>query len=152
VSDIDFVKYHEELAINVVAPGAITQGLLPLLRKKQTRKIIFISSVMGSGQIASSIIGNVLKGVPIPVTEDFLRMSSYCSSKSALTMQAIVSDIHNLKVILTDQNLLRVGMEHCSRRDLLLFPFTRVGKLATIWFPKSTSTWRFCKHGQKIEC
>ncbi|KAE9366739.1 NAD(P)-binding protein [Stipitochalara longipes BDJ] len=89
VTDIDFVKYHEELAINVVAPGAITQGLLPLLRKKQTRKIVFITSIMGSGQTISSIIGNVLKGLPIPITEDVLGMSSYCSSKSALTMQAI---------------------------------------------------------------
>ena len=92
MSEIDFVKYHEELAINVVAPGAITQGLLPLLRKKRTRKVVFMSSAMGSGQIASSIIGNVLKGLPIPATEDFLRMSAYCSAKSALTMQAIVSE------------------------------------------------------------
>jgi NAD(P)-dependent dehydrogenase (short-subunit alcohol dehydrogenase family) len=88
---MDFVEYHKQLAINVVAPGAITQGLLPLLRKKQTKKIIFLSSAMGSGQLASSYIGRVLKGLPPPVTEDFLTMNAYSSSKSALTMLAIVS-------------------------------------------------------------
>ncbi|KFY94886.1 hypothetical protein V500_03011, partial [Pseudogymnoascus sp. VKM F-4518 (FW-2643)] len=89
LTEIDFVKFHEELAINVVAPGALLQGLLPLLQKRDTKKVVFMSSAMGSSTLASSIIGRVLKGEPKPVTEDFFDMNTYCCEKSALTMQAI---------------------------------------------------------------
>jgi NAD(P)-dependent dehydrogenase (short-subunit alcohol dehydrogenase family) len=89
------VKFHEELAVNVVAPGALLQGLLPLLRKRDTKKVVFTSSAMGSSTVASSIIGRVLKGEPKPATEDFFDMNTYCCEKSALTMQAIVRYMRN---------------------------------------------------------
>lgn len=54
-----------------------------------------MSSAMGSSTITASIVGRVLKGEPKPVTEDFFEMNTYCTEKSALTMQALVSRTRN---------------------------------------------------------
>lgn len=70
LTEIDPIRFHEELGINAVAPVAITQGLLPLLRKRQTKKVVFMVSAMGSSQIASAMVGLTLKDQPKPVTED----------------------------------------------------------------------------------
>jgi len=89
ITDIDPISYHQELAINVVGPSALTKYLLPLLRKRQTKKIIFMTSAMGSTVLAEGFIRKRLKGEDIVVTEDFLELNAYCAGKSALTMEAL---------------------------------------------------------------
>ncbi|RFU25197.1 hypothetical protein B7463_g11148, partial [Scytalidium lignicola] len=89
LTEVDPVKYREDLEVNVVSPSAFTNYLLPLLRKRQTKKIIFMSSAMGSTIIAEKFIRSRLKGENPPVTEDFLETMPYCVGKSALTMQAL---------------------------------------------------------------
>jgi hypothetical protein len=98
LTEIDPIRFHEELGINVVAPVAITQGLLPLLRKRQTKKVVFMVSAMGSSQIASAMVGLTLKDQPKPVTEDYFPLNTYCSEKSALIMQAIIRSIQDMLI------------------------------------------------------
>jgi hypothetical protein len=105
------------------------QGLLPLLRKKDTKKVVFMSSAMGSSTITASIIGRVLKGEPKPITEDFFEMNTYCTEKSALTMQALVSGMGNILSRLANNVYNRDGMQLCTLRDSLSSQSTPAGEL-----------------------
>jgi len=89
LSKIDLKGFAKELAANVVAPSGITRALLPALRKRSTKKVIFLSSIMGSQTFASSFIEDVVAGRPLIESEDVSTEITYCTTKSALTMQAI---------------------------------------------------------------
>lgn len=86
---IDPFGFQTELTVNVVAPSELTRHLLPLLRQKLTKKIIFMTSAMGSSTNAARFIGASLKGLNPVVTEDYFIQIPYSTTKSALTMQAI---------------------------------------------------------------
>jgi len=89
LTELKPAAYVQELTVNVVGPAALTQALLPALRKKDTRRIIFITSAMGSGTYASYFINSTVQGLPTPPTFDFNTNSVYCSTKAALTHQTI---------------------------------------------------------------
>ncbi|KAI0930124.1 hypothetical protein AcW1_008886 [Taiwanofungus camphoratus] len=51
-ADIDLKLLTEEIYINTVAPVQLVRALLPLIRKGQEKKIAFITSVLGSLELA----------------------------------------------------------------------------------------------------
>jgi NAD(P)-dependent dehydrogenase (short-subunit alcohol dehydrogenase family) len=67
---IDTKEWLAEIQTNVIGQSLVTRNLLPLLRKGQGKKLVFISSEAGS---VSTIPGDDDKVV-------------YCSSKAALNM------------------------------------------------------------------
>eukprot|EP00891_Asterochloris_glomerata_P004408 jgi/Astpho2/4408/Aster-00026 len=77
---MDPAEYLKILDVNVVGPLRVTQALLPLLLKKNTRKVINISSTLGS-------ISTHRKQEFGPMSSRFV---AYNSSKAALNMQSAV--------------------------------------------------------------
>ena len=80
--EIDDEGWVDELRTNVVGQTLATRALLPLLRKGQSKKIIFISSDAASlGQIAGDNTA-----------------CSYCSTKAALNMSIkVCTPAHSLR-------------------------------------------------------
>lgn len=84
--------FLEDLKINVVAQTAVIQALLPLLRKKPTKKIIFLSSLMGS-------LAAMGRGQKVLVEGGKWHGPSmkhnmvYSTTKAALSMTALVSGL-----------------------------------------------------------
>ncbi|BFZ63839.1 hypothetical protein YB2330_004975 [Saitoella coloradoensis] len=68
--EFDSQGFAEELRTNTIAPSVVTKTLLPLLRKGQAKKVLFVSSVCGS--LANSSGENT--------------MMVYHTSKAALNM------------------------------------------------------------------
>ena len=46
VRDLD--TFHEEIFFNTVAPIRLTRAFLPLIKKSKEKKVIFVTSAMGS--------------------------------------------------------------------------------------------------------
>lgn len=80
----------DALKINVVAQTAVVQALLPLLRKKSTKKIIFMSSLMGSLAAMASGQKALVEGKDWHGPSNKENMV-YSTTKTALTMTALVS-------------------------------------------------------------
>lgn len=80
----------DALKINVVAQTAVVQALLPLLRKKSTKKIIFMSSLMGSLAAMASAQKALAEGKDWHGPSNKENMV-YSTTKTALTMTALVS-------------------------------------------------------------
>ncbi|KAK9490965.1 hypothetical protein V1508DRAFT_434436 [Lipomyces doorenjongii] len=68
-----------EYKINVIAPSYLTSKLLPLLEKRQTRKIVFLSSIVGSLEFSKEHAQFMTK-MEVPY--------SYSTTKTALNMAA----------------------------------------------------------------
>lgn len=71
-------NYHEAFNANFFGAVATTEAFLPLLRKSDTRRIIYVSSTLGSSTMRSdkSYFGYAVKG------------NSYRTSKAAMNMLA----------------------------------------------------------------
>jgi len=78
-SDVDLAKVREVYETNVFGPMAITQAMLPLLRKSKHGRIVNVSSTLGSLTRASDL------NSPFA---DFLALG-YNTSKSALNSMTI---------------------------------------------------------------
>jgi NAD(P)-dependent dehydrogenase (short-subunit alcohol dehydrogenase family) len=73
-SNVDLAKVREVYETNFFGPVAVTQAMLPLLKKSKHGRIVNVSSSLGS------LTMNTTPGSPIA---DFLALA-YCTSKTAL--------------------------------------------------------------------
>ncbi|KAH8799719.1 hypothetical protein F5884DRAFT_863329 [Xylogone sp. PMI_703] len=89
IDTVDPFNYQKELTVNVISPSALTSYLLPLLRKRQTKRVIFMSSGMGSMALAENFVRQTLRGENPPIMENFIELMPYCVGKSGLTMEAL---------------------------------------------------------------
>ncbi|KAJ8097699.1 hypothetical protein POJ06DRAFT_283104 [Lipomyces tetrasporus] len=77
MTTVGYEGYQRDLTVNVVAPIYFTSKLLPLLEKRDTKKVVFISSIAGS--LSASIqMESILSELEIPY--------NYASTKTALNM------------------------------------------------------------------
>ncbi|KAK9241782.1 hypothetical protein V1506DRAFT_465630, partial [Lipomyces tetrasporus] len=77
MTTVGYEGYQRDLTVNVVAPIYFTSKLLPLLEKRDTKKVVFISSIVGS--LSASIqMESILSELEIPY--------NYASTKTALNM------------------------------------------------------------------
>ncbi|KAK9866547.1 hypothetical protein WJX84_011169 [Apatococcus fuscideae] len=74
--------YNKILKTNVVGPFLVTKAFLPILKKKQTRTVVNLGSILGS---CASVAGTIKD--TNPMHSGFL---AYNSSKSAVNMQTAV--------------------------------------------------------------
>lgn len=80
--DLSPKQYEHILKVNVVGPFLTTTAFLPLLRKKQSRVVVNMSSGLGSIAANRQASGPTANGTAMNTL-----MLGYCSSKAALNMQ-----------------------------------------------------------------
>ncbi|KAF9009550.1 hypothetical protein BDQ17DRAFT_1235454 [Cyathus striatus] len=71
-SEIDLVKFAEEVTFNAVVPVRVARPLLPLIQKSEKKKIIIVSSALGSIELGSTTFPGL--------------SNTYSISKAALNM------------------------------------------------------------------
>jgi len=71
--DLDLKLFEEEVLFNTVVPVQVTRPLIPLIRKSQKKKVVFITSVLGSIELGFNTPG---------------LSNSYSTAKAALNMLA----------------------------------------------------------------
>jgi NAD(P)-dependent dehydrogenase (short-subunit alcohol dehydrogenase family) len=82
--------FLEVLKINVVAQTAVTQAILPFLQKKSTKKVVFMSSLMGSLAAMGHGQKVLVEGGEWNGPSNKHNMV-YSTAKAALSMTALVS-------------------------------------------------------------
>ncbi|KAF8958901.1 hypothetical protein BDZ97DRAFT_1667971 [Flammula alnicola] len=71
--DLDLDEFAEEISFSTVAPLRVSRAFLPLIKKSELKRIIFISSVLASSQITFLMAG---------------QFNAYSVAKAALNMLA----------------------------------------------------------------
>jgi len=71
--DLDLEEFSEEMTFNTVAPLRVSRAFLPLIKKSELKRIVFISSVLASSQVTFMMVN---------------QFNSYSVAKAALNMVA----------------------------------------------------------------
>ena len=129
--------YKQTFSTNIVGTAALTEGLLPLLKKSEHPRLVFVSSRMGSLKLAKD-----------PTSFWYnLDCRSYDASKAALNILALnyarmLTDVANAKVNIVCPGLvatnLHVGVASGASPEI---GAKRIVELATLPDDGPTATW-----------
>ncbi|KAK9449716.1 uncharacterized protein V1518DRAFT_449702, partial [Limtongia smithiae] len=81
IDDIKLDTLNREITINAVAPILLTTKLLPLLAKRETKKVVFVTSLLGSITAMGTALADFVRAYEI----------GYSYSASKTTLNALIN-------------------------------------------------------------